>query len=217
MKNDLEKFAIIAEQPNLDYINNKAKIPYGCNPHYIFKAMKDFVEFLGFINQQLISKKIERLETLMMPANFSSIVGEFMASMLPKYCTSLAKNNYHNGHPDLIPKDMFKNDSVQYTNIGIEIKSSRYLKAWQGHNPEAVFLMVFVFDSNVQRDKILKVLPKPFRFLMVIGAQLEKYDWQFAGRSEESRRTITASVKESGYIKMMKNWIYLHPSFKQKR
>ncbi len=64
--------------------------------------------------------------------------------------------------------------------------------------------MVFVFDSNRPKD----VEPRPFRFVKVVGAQLLKEDWLFSGRSETSRRTITASVTESGYQKMMANWIY---------
>jgi hypothetical protein len=44
-----------------------------------------------------------------------------------------------------------------------------------------------------------------------VGAQLEESDWKFAGRSETSRRTITASVTSSGYNKMMANWIYNAP------
>jgi hypothetical protein len=37
---------------------------------------------------------------------------------------------------------------------------------------------------------------------------LAKADWQFSGRSETSRRTITASVSKAGAQKMMANWIY---------
>ena len=48
-------------------------------------------------------------------------------------------------------------------------------------------------------------------FLRVVGAQLTEDDWQFAGRSETSRRAITATVKASGYQKMMNNWIYNAP------
>ena len=48
----------------------------------------------------------------------------------------------------------------------------------------------------------------PFRFVKVVGAKIERADWQFSGRSETSRRTITASVKRSGYDKMQANWIY---------
>lgn len=74
--------------------------------------------------------------------------------------------------------------------------------------------MVFVFDSNRPSDTQKQVLPKPFRFLLVAGAALTKHDWIFAGRSETSRRTITASVTRSGYEKMMANWIYKAPGLK---
>jgi hypothetical protein len=151
---------------------------------------------------------MQRIETILMPANFSSIVGEFMGVMIPRYCSTLVKNRYHNGHPDLIPAGKFENDAVQYTHQGIEIKASRYERGWQGHNPENVWLMVFVFDSNRPEDAAKNVPPKPFQFVEVVGAKLTKRDWTFSGRSAASRRTITASVTESGYRKMTRNWIY---------
>lgn len=171
---------------------------------HVHSAMVVFLDFLGFVNSQLHTKGIARLESMLMPANFSSIVGEFMSSTLPTYCPTVVKNKYHNGHPDLIPAGMFANDAVQHSPHGIEVKASRYLRAWQGHNPEEVWLMVLVFDGNRPRD----TTPRPFRFVMVVGAQLAKSDWIFSGRSETSRRTITASVTDSGYQKMMANWIY---------
>lgn len=64
--------------------------------------------------------------------------------------------------------------------------------------------MVFVFDCNRPKD----VAPRPFRFVRVVGAQLSKSDWLFSGRSETSRRTITASVTQSGFEKMMANRLY---------
>ena len=170
--------------------------------------MTDFSNFLGLVNQQLVSREMQRLETIVMPANFSSMVGEFMAVNIPRYCTTLVKNQYHNGHPDLIPTGMFVNNAVQYSHKGVEIKASRYFRSWQGHNPENIWLMVFIFDSNRPEDSAKNVAPKPFRFVQVVGARLTKRDWIFSGRSKTSRRTITASVTESGYKKMMKNWIY---------
>ena len=59
--------------------------------------MLDFLGFLEFINQQLYTKQMQRLESLLMPANFSSIVGEFIISRIPRYCAGLVKNRYHNG------------------------------------------------------------------------------------------------------------------------
>ena len=46
--------------------------------------MADFLEFLGFVNQQLATRKLLRLESFLMPANFSSMVGEFMTAAIPK-------------------------------------------------------------------------------------------------------------------------------------
>lgn len=192
----------------LQDFNPNVSLPYGLSSSHIFQAMVDFTDFLGSINLQLYSKGIERLESLLMPANFSNIVGEFMAAGIPKYCPTVVKNRHHNGHPDLLPANLYTNDAVQYAHEGIEIKASRYRKGWQGHNPEDVWLMVFVFDSNRPADKARNVSPRPLRFVEVLGAPLAKSDWTFSGRSETSRRTITASVTQTGYSKMTANWIY---------
>lgn len=194
------------------HFNPRAKLPYGLKVEHIAKSMNQFVDFLGFINQQLATRQIERLETMLMPANYSSIVGEFMTSAIPKYCTTLAKNRYHNGHPDLVPAGKYPGDRMQHGTEGIEVKGSRYLKSWQGHNAEDAWLMVFCFASGRPSDKDKGILPAPFKFALVAGAQLTKSDWKFAGRSETSRRTITASVTTTGYDKMMANWIYREPS-----
>ena len=175
--------------------------------------MQELIEFLGLINSQLNRKSIPRLESFMMPANFSSLVGEFINATIPKHCPALVKNRYHNGHPDLIPKGRFEGDSVQYAHEGIEVKASRHLSGWQGHNAEDAWLMVFVFDSNSSRldsETSKPQPPRPFHFVKVVGAQIQKADWKFSGRSETSRRTITASVLRSGYEKMEANWIYRH-------
>ena len=202
---------IIACQPapveTADF-NVGAILPYSLTTGHIKSAMSGFVSFLGYMNVELRRNGIERLESMMMPANFSTLVSEFMSSNIPKHCPGLVKNQYHNGHPDLIPADTFPNNAVQYAHDGIELKGSRYLRGWQGHNPEDVWLMVFVYDSSRPRDIGSEVVPRPFRFLGVFGAELTKADWTFAGRSETSRRTITASINASGYEKMAQNWIY---------
>lgn len=191
-----------------DGFNPLTNIPFGLQTKHIQSAMQEYLDFLGFVNTALLSKQIPRLESFLMPANFSSMVGEFMNAAIPKYCLTLVKNTYHNGHPDLIPAGRFLADAVQHDTLGIEIKGSRHRSGWQGHNAEECWLMVFVFDSNTSRDLLAKIPPRPFRFVGVYGAQLTKEDWNFSGRSETSRRTITASVTRSGFNKMTSNWIY---------
>jgi hypothetical protein len=193
---------------NAQGFSSGALLPCGLTVAHVRKAMADFLDFLGFLNQQLNTRRLPRLESFLMPANFSSMVGEFMSATIPKYCITLAKNTYHNGHPDLVPKGKFEHDACQYGTEGVEIKASRHGSGWQGHNAEDTWLMVFVFDANSARDASLQIAPKPFRFLKVVGAQLAKSDWNFSGRSETSRRTITASVTRTGYGKMEANWLY---------
>jgi len=193
---------------NLAKFNSQAILPFGLEVGHIQKSMTDFIEFIGFLNTQLVSKNIPRLECFLMPANFSSIVGEFMNISIPKYCPTLVKNKYHNGHPDLIPVGMYTNDAVQHSTEGVEVKGSRHSRGWQGHNPEQVWLMVFHFDSNTANDFQNAANPKPFKFQGVYLAKLDLADWTFSGRSETSRRTITASVNRTGTMKMLQNWIY---------
>ena len=194
--------------------NPAVQLPYGLTTEVIRKGMEAYVDFLGFLNTQLLTRKIERLESMLMAANFSSIVGEFMISGIPKHTNALVKNRYHNGHPDLIPAGRYPNNAVQHDVEGVEVKASRYHSGWQGHNAEDCWLMVFVFDSNGPADIHKGIAPRPFRFVAVYGAQLEKADWNFSGRSETSRRTITASVTKSGFNKMTENWIYKAPDLK---
>lgn len=208
----LEEIASRPIDVDWEHFNEEAILPCGCTPEHIYGAMKDFIDFLGFVNGQLYSKDLTRLESMLMPANFSSVVGEFMTSNIPKHCPTIVKNKYHNGHPDMIPANKFPSDAVQHASEGIEVKASRYMKSWQGHNPEDTWLMVFVFESNRPGDTEKGVDPMPFRFIKVVGAELTKSDWLFAGRSETSRRTITASVQQSGFEKMEANWIYRSPS-----
>jgi hypothetical protein len=128
----LEKTAVIPTPLAKKGFNTRAILPYGGTVQGIAAAMQEFLNFLGLINSQLYKNQLPRLESICMPANFSSIVGEFMTVGSPKHCPSLVKNKYHNGHPDLIPAKTFPNDAVQHDHRGIEVKASRYLRGW--HN-----------------------------------------------------------------------------------
>lgn len=206
--NDPEALACRPQPLDPQGFNPAVRLPYNLALGAVRQAMQEFLDFLGFLNPQLHQEGIKRFESMLMPANFSSMVGEFMISSIPRFSPALVANLYHNGHPDLIPAGMFPDDAIQYAQEGIEVKASRYQRGWQGHNPEDSWLMVFVFDSNRPVDVTKGVPPKPFRFIKVIGAQLRKEDWKYSGRSRSSRRTITASVTNSGFERMEANWLY---------
>jgi hypothetical protein len=205
---DLEKKACVPIPVDPARFSSRAILPHGLKVEHIQAAMVEWIDFIGFINGQLATKGLDRLEAFMMPANFSSLVGEFIVSRIPRLCRTLVKNRYHNGHPDLVPRGHYSDDKVLHGDVGIEVKASRHDSGWQGHNAEACWLMVFIFRANSAADALKSIDPTPFSFKAVYGAQLTKSDWQFSGRSETSRRTITASVKPSGFAKLTKNWIY---------
>jgi len=214
---ELERAACSPCKVDIRHFNRGAKLPHGLNVGHVAAAMNEFIDFISYIGLQLRAKNLSRLESMLMPANLSSMVGEFIGAAIPRHCPTIVRNQYHNGHPDLIPAGMFPRDAVQYAQEGVEIKASRYLKGWQGHNAEDAFLMVFCFDASRPVDRSKGIEPKPFRFLMATAAKLEKSDWTFAGRSETSRRTITAAVNNSGYKKMMSNWIYKASDLSQRQ
>lgn len=203
-----EQNACIPESLHDSGFNTLANLPYGCTSEHVRTAMTEFLGFLGLVNELLHTNDLPRLESLLMPANFSSIVGEFIAQSIPKHCPTLSKNQYHNGHPDLLPKGVYPDNAALHAPEGIELKASRYERGWQGHNPEDVWLMVFVFRASRATDERKGIPPRPFRFVKVLGARLTQDDWQYSGRSATSRRTITASVGRSGYEKLNANWIY---------
>jgi len=211
-KGQTDLSSCVPERPSFENFNADAKLPFGVSVEHIFQAMVDFTDFLRTVDTELVRKGMARLEDMLMPANFSSMVGEFITSNLPKHCATIAKNNYHNGHPDLLPAGKYPGNAAQHVGSdGIEVKASRYRKGWQGHNPEDVWLMVFVFEGGRPSDAHTAKAMTRFRFLAVYGALIEKTDWQFAGRSQTSRRTITATVLPSGFGKMANNWIYKAP------
>jgi hypothetical protein len=185
------------------------ELPHGLEPEHVARAMRDLLDFFGYINTTLYENDMQRFECIAMPANMSSIVGEFMHTRIPKYCESLTQNTYHNGHPDLIPAGRYPEDAVQYGDYGIEVKASRYGSGWQGHNVEECWLMVVHYAANRPKDvRDEDAAPFPFQFRGIYIAELEEEDWSFSGRSGESRRTITASVLASGRDKMKDNYVY---------
>lgn len=196
--------------------NRQCDLPYGLSVDHIRAAMDDFVGFIHLVDSRLYRSGMAPLESMLMPANFSSVVGEFAIVRLDAHCPTLTKNHHHNGHPDLIPAGQFPDDAAQHSAEGVEVKASRYLSGWQGHNPEETWLMVFAFQASRPVDRHGGLAHVPFGFMKVVGAQLTRDDWSFSGRKGESRRTITASVTAGGQAKLEANWIYRDADLLQK-
>jgi hypothetical protein len=188
--------------------NLDVRLPYGLLVEHVESAMQDFLNFLGYINEELHTRGIDRQELLMEPAEFSGLVGGFMVSGVPKHCPTLAKNNYHNGHPDMLPKGRYPDDSIAHANEGIEVKASRRPSSWQGHNPEASWLMVFQSDSNKVADLAGGVEPRPFRFRScnVCPAGGSRLDVRWSLRDQQAHHN--GHHQQIRDAEARANWIY---------
>lgn len=91
MDNQAEWEACTPISVSREKFNPQAMIPYGCQTDHIFQAMNDFCLFLGFINRELYTKQISRLETMLMAANFSSIVVNLWQQPSPNTAQLLLK------------------------------------------------------------------------------------------------------------------------------
>ena len=97
---DKELLACTPVSVNPNSFNPNCTLAYGLTLEHVRQAMDDFIDFLGFVNRQLYTKGILKLESFLMPANFSSIVGEFMNISIPKYCSRRLLKNLLAHHGD---------------------------------------------------------------------------------------------------------------------
>ncbi len=197
--------------------NSQAILPLGLRLSDVKATLTDVHELVYNLNTTLYRQAGQRLEDIMMPATFSGLLSEVIVRQLAKHSTTLTRNLYHNGHPDLIPTGQYPGNAVQYGHDGLEIKTSRYASGWQGHNPEKIWIMIFRYYNDPhqpEKDSRLIESRAPFQLVEVLAAELEKSDWSAQGRRPGSRRTPTASIVASGTAKLRANWVYQIPNFR---
>lgn len=186
--------------------NPHAALPYGLGIADVkFAIDENLYGVLHALNLALVGKIDMRLEELMRLNSFPDLLSEILARGLAARSRSLTRNKKHDGFPDLIPRGKYPDDQV-HRGEGVEVKASKQKSGWQGHNPEAGWLMVFRYDAD--RESQPKENRNPTEIVEVMAAELALQDWTFSGRDETSRRTITASVNQSGVRKMRSNMIY---------
>lgn len=193
------------------YFFPDAQLPYGLTVTEVKAAINAAYDLLHDINTFLVSRSYARLEDLLLGNAFAGLLSEVLVKSLSDHSATLVRNAYTGGHPDLIPRGTHPNNAILRALEGLEVKSSRQSGGWQGHNPETGWVMIFryVVDS--------KTIPvearQPTKIVEVLAARLEMRDWNFSGRSETSRRTITASINRYGMAKLRGNPVYRDPAF----
>ncbi|MGH2446332.1 MAG: hypothetical protein ACRDGD_09885 [Candidatus Limnocylindria bacterium] len=187
-------------------------LPYGLSAAAVVAAVNDIHAYLYAMNSASVEHGYQRLEELMQPAAFSGMLSGLAVESMARETEregahpGLRPNRYHNGRPDLVPRGTYPSDAVQHGDEGIEVKASRAVRGWQGHNIEVGWLMVVQFSTDTTTQPIYGRAPTTIERVMV--ASLDEADWSFSGRSATSRRTPTASVGPTGYAKLIVGAVY---------
>lgn len=190
---------------------SEAKLPHGLRVEEVKEALEGVYNFLHDVNNFLVERGYTRLEEMILGNSLSGFISEMVVKNLSGASKTLVRNGKIGGHPDLIPRGSYPDDSVLRAEEGIEVKTSIQSGGWQGHNPERSYIMIVQYSVDVLTEPIED--RRPIEILKVMCALLEEEDWSFSGRTGESRRTPTASIVKAGTKKLHDNSIYEHPHY----
>lgn len=169
-------------------------------------AMQDVYDFLFDVNGALTSRGLERLDDMMRPAALSGLLSDMMTASLAKHSRVLTQNKHFNGHPDLVVRGIYPNNSVQAGSEGVEIKTTRKGGgAVDTHGARDQWMCVFVYEvDNVTEPAVDR---RPLVFTEVYLAKVEAADFRNNARGTLGTRTST--LHREGIAKLRRNWIYL--------
>ena len=176
-------------------------------------AMEDVYDFFSDVNAMLTAKGLQRLDDMMRPATLSGTISDMISGSLAKFSRGLVENKHFNGHPDLILRGKYANDSVAAGLEGIEIKSTRKPGgAVDTHGARTQHMCVFVYSiDNLTEPSSARA---PMLFTEVYLAEVTVEDFRKNARSELG--TKTATLHKGGLLKLRANWIYRLPKVPNK-
>jgi hypothetical protein len=186
-------------------LNSAAKLPFELRLDDFAIAMQDVYDFFHDVNVGLVGKGLERLDDMLRPANMSGLISDMLTASVAKHSRTLAQNEYHNGHPDLIVKGVYPGNSAKAGSEGIEIKTTRKVGgAVDLHGARDQWMCVFVYEVDNEtepaRDR------RPMTFTEAYLGQVVIDDFRKNPRGALGTRTAT--LHKDGIAKLRGNWIY---------
>lgn len=168
--------------------------------------MQDVYDFFHDVNNLLVSKGLERLDDMLRPAIMSGVLSDMLTSSLATHSRTLVVNQYFNGHPDLILKGVYPNNSVKAGERGVEIKTTKKPGgAVDMHGAREQWLCVFVYEVDRRTEPAVDRDPMTFREIYL--AHVELGDFRKNPRGELGTRTAT--LDKDGLASMRQSWVYL--------
>ncbi len=197
---------ITRNEPKAACFNKKAKLPYRLRINDFELAMRDVYDFFFDVNQSQLRKNLGRLDETVRPAIMSGLISDMLSASLASHSRALTINRFFNGHPDLVVKGKYANDSAMAGIHGVEVKSTRKKGgAVDTHGGRDQWFCVFVYKLDVKTEPAVN--RKAMTFTEVYLGQVKQTDFRKNERGERGTRTATLAAAAMGRLR--KSWIYL--------
>src|SRR5437588_12199930 len=136
-------------RPKRNNFNKSASLPFQLRLEYFEIALQDVYDLFYDGNTGLLEKGLERLDEFLRPAIMSGLLSDLLTASMSKHSRSLTQNKYFNGHPDLVVKGAYPNDSVKAGTEGVEIKTTRKSGgAVDTHGARDQWMAVVVYNTD---------------------------------------------------------------------
>ena len=185
--------------------NEAAKPPYELRLEDFKSGMQDVYDFFFDVNSHLVEKGLDRLDDMLRPAIMSGVLSDMLTASMAKHSRTLVENRYFNGHPDLVVKGKYPNNSVKAGEYGVEIKTTRKAGgAVDTHGARDQWMCVFVYEIDSETEPA--IARRPLQFTEVYLGQVVVSDFRKNPRGELGTRTATLHAE--GIAKLRRSWIY---------
>lgn len=197
--------SIVRNQMDTAKFNGAAKLPYELRREDFHLAMQDVYDFFFDVNTGLVERGLERLDDLLRPAIMSGLLSDMLTASLARHCRALTENKYFNGHPDLVMKGIYADNSAKAGSEGVEIKTTRKAGgAVDTHGARNQWMCVFVYQVDNQTEPVVR--RRPMTFTEVYLGQVSIEDFRKNARGELGTRTATLHAE--GIKKLRTSWVY---------
>lgn len=197
--------AVTRNQVIENCFNKAAILPYELRLADFRLAMEDIYDFFFDVNSNLVEKGLDRLDDMLRPAIMSGVLSDMLTASLAKHSRTLVENCYFNGHPDLLVKGKYPNNSIKAGEHGVEIKTTRKAGgAVDTHGARDQWMCVFVYEVDNATEPAIN--RSPLQFTEVYLGQVVVDDFRKNPRGELGTRTATLHAE--GIAKLRQNWIY---------
>lgn len=194
--------------PDQSAFNRSLRLPFNLRIDDFAIAMQDVYDFFYDVNTLLEAKSLARLDDMLRPANMSGLLSDMLTSSIATHSRSLTVNRYHNGHPDLVVRGVYPNNSIKSGEKGIEIKTTRKKGgAVDTHGGRNQWFCVWVY--TVDRESEPAISRRPMMFTEAYLSEVSVAD--FRRNERGALGTRTATLDKAGLAKFRRNWLYRLP------